>query len=260
MPATFAHPAAVLPFRRLCNRVLDFTALVIGSVAPDFGYYVRRSDVATFGHSPVGSLLFCVPAGLLAYALFRLVRAPLCFLLPQRHRDALMPLASTQLTLSMSRLAAIAMSLLIGAWTHSVADSFTHKHGWVVQRVPVLQATVFRIGPADFPVHQLLQHTGSTVGTALLIGSYSVWLRRQPRKSAASSERLSDGTRVAVLVMLAAIATAAAIPLARQASAGASGYLAVRVFAFQAAIYATQIFVPLVVMTALVLYRYRNAK
>jgi hypothetical protein len=39
MPATFAHPAAVLPFRFFGARWFNFTALVIGSMAPDAGYF-----------------------------------------------------------------------------------------------------------------------------------------------------------------------------------------------------------------------------
>jgi hypothetical protein len=41
-----------------------------------------------------------------------------------------------------------------------------------VQRVPWMQTTLFHIGAADFPVHQLLQHAGSTLGSLALIGSY----------------------------------------------------------------------------------------
>ena len=39
MPWTFAHPAAILPLRRFCPAPLDFSALVIGSMVPDLGYY-----------------------------------------------------------------------------------------------------------------------------------------------------------------------------------------------------------------------------
>ena len=47
MPATFAHPSAILPLRRLCPTYLDFSALVIGSLAPDVGYFLQRFDLAT---------------------------------------------------------------------------------------------------------------------------------------------------------------------------------------------------------------------
>ncbi len=44
MPWTFAHPAAVLPLRPL--KRLSFGALVVGSIAPDIGYYLGRFDLA----------------------------------------------------------------------------------------------------------------------------------------------------------------------------------------------------------------------
>ena len=38
MPLTIAHPAAVLPFR---HSRLPISALVIGSLAPDFEYFLH---------------------------------------------------------------------------------------------------------------------------------------------------------------------------------------------------------------------------
>ena len=46
MPWTLVHPAAVLPLRKLGVNRLPFGGLVVGSVAPDIGYYVGRFDLA----------------------------------------------------------------------------------------------------------------------------------------------------------------------------------------------------------------------
>ena len=48
MPWTFAHPAAVLPFRRIVGRQLPLLGLVVGSMAPDMGYFAGQYAVATF--------------------------------------------------------------------------------------------------------------------------------------------------------------------------------------------------------------------
>lgn len=40
MPFTFAHPAIVLSFGIKKTKYLDLTALVIGSMAPDFEYFI----------------------------------------------------------------------------------------------------------------------------------------------------------------------------------------------------------------------------
>ncbi len=260
MPATFAHPAAVLPLRRFTPRWLDFTALVVGSTTPDFGYYVRQFQFATYAHSLPGTVLLCVPLGLLAYSLFRVLRAPLCYLLPEPHRSALLPLTSTHLRVTPAKLLAICSSVLLGAWTHTVADSFTHQTGWVVQRVPAMKKIVFRIGAADFPTHQLLQHTGSILGSTALVLAYVLWLRRQPPRARISDGRLSDTARIAIVATCALFALIVGGAAGWNATSAFVGYFRLRAFAFQTAIYGAQIFVPLVVVAALVLYQLRRGR
>src|SRR5882672_6336607 len=70
MPFTLAHPAAVLPLRRWPR--LDFVALVIGSMTPDFGYYLLLPDMRLETHSFAGSLETCLPVGLLLVLLFHI--------------------------------------------------------------------------------------------------------------------------------------------------------------------------------------------
>lgn len=56
MPLTFAHPAAILPFSRQ-SKYIHFSALVLGSMAPDFEYFLRGRPVGEIGHSFTGFLL-----------------------------------------------------------------------------------------------------------------------------------------------------------------------------------------------------------
>ena len=77
MPFPLAHPAAVLPFRRWCPRFLSLPALVVGSVCPAAAYAIPWWDLATRAHQVIGSMLFCMPLGLLAIWLFYRVRLPL---------------------------------------------------------------------------------------------------------------------------------------------------------------------------------------
>jgi hypothetical protein len=109
MPATFAHPAAVLPFRGF-DRWFNFAALVIGSVMPDFAYFIRRFDVATYAHTLSGTVFFCVPVGLFVFAIFHALRAPLCYVLPEPHRSALTPLATARFRLTTQSLIVLALS------------------------------------------------------------------------------------------------------------------------------------------------------
>ena len=75
MPFTLSHPAVVLPFARW---KLILSALVIGSMTPDFEYFI---DIVTdhdvqIGHSISGIFLFCIPVGLLVSNLLFLNEFP----------------------------------------------------------------------------------------------------------------------------------------------------------------------------------------
>jgi fructose-specific phosphotransferase system IIC component len=132
------------------------------------------------------------------------------------------------------------------------------QDGWVVQRVQWMQKTLFHIGQADFPVHQLLQHAGSMLGSVALIATYVCWLRRQPRRALEQDAATSERTRFLIIVVGIVTAVAIALPLGWQATTAFTGYTRLRAASFQAAIYAAQVFVPLFVATAVILYRWQR--
>ena len=86
MPWTLSHPLAVLPLRRLTPRPLDFAALVIGSMTPDFGYYINRFDLSNLAHTLPGSFIVCLPTGVIMMLVFYLACRPVCYALPAPHR------------------------------------------------------------------------------------------------------------------------------------------------------------------------------
>ncbi len=128
MPALCAHPAAAAPLRRYG---LSLSALIIGSITPDFLYFFRVSTNAQFGHSFAGVFIFCLPAGLLALGLFHLVlKKPLFSLLPESHQECLSPFTRSVKFFSSAReLLVVMLAVLLGAWTHILWDSCTHSYG-----------------------------------------------------------------------------------------------------------------------------------
>ncbi|WP_434297574.1 DUF4184 family protein [Clostridium sporogenes] len=40
MPFTFSHPAIVLHLEKKWNKYFSFTALILGSMSPDFEYFI----------------------------------------------------------------------------------------------------------------------------------------------------------------------------------------------------------------------------
>jgi hypothetical protein len=259
MPWTFSHPLADLPLRRWCPRRLNFIALIIGSLSPDFAYYTGHFQLATFAHTAVGTVAFCLPSGLLAVALFLVLRQPLCHLLPQPHRAALMPLAMQPTARSVRGIGIIAASILIGAWTHTVWDSFTHHAGWAVARLPFLRATAFQIGGTEFPVFYLLQQTSTFLAAGILVTLYIHWLRhhRSSAHSTANSE-YSERTRYLLLGCVTLVALAVAGTLASRMASQFEGFLAFRVFLFRLGVYSGAAFAPLFIITAVTFYLARR--
>lgn len=174
MPLTFAHPAAALPLARLR---LPLSALVVGTMAPDFVYYVRLAPRGHYGHTLPGLFLFCLPAGLAVLWLFhRVVKSPLVALSPEAAQRRLAPYVASS---PFDRpLALVAVSILVGAVTHDVWDAFTHGSGWGVQAVPALRRLV-ALGPLGVVKgYKLAQHGSTLVGLTALAGAGVAWWRR----------------------------------------------------------------------------------
>ena len=258
MPWTFAHPAAVLPIKRLCPASLDFSALVIGSMIPDLGYYIPYSTLARPAHSFLGSVLICLPAGLALWGIFHLLRKPLCFILPQPHRRALTPLAATPFSWHARSLIAAGVSVLLGAWTHIIWDSFTHNT-WLVEYL-LLREPVFRVSTVEFPWYSLLQHVSTAVGAGILISAYCSWLRLNRGWATAASIEPEDRWRYLLLVAVAALALVVAAPHAVQAAARFEGYRALRVLLFRMIVDTTAAFFALLSLFSLILYAVRRGQ
>lgn len=235
--------------------------MVIGSMAPDFGYFFGRFDLATYAHTAAGSVVAAVPTGLLVYFVSAALRADVCYLLPQPHRSALMPLALQRPQLATRRIAVLVFSLLLGAWTHCAWDSFTHQNGWAVQRIAVLRDAALHVGGATVPAYHVLQHASTVVGTVVLVLAYRSWFRREAMRApqaTARGDQLTDAARWILLGSLATIAVAAAVPIAARVAAPFEGYFAARVFVFRAAVYSMAAFSGLLAAAALVLGRARR--
>jgi hypothetical protein len=185
VPYPFAHPVAVLPLVRPMGRFAVPSALVIGSVVPDLWYFVpfvSRAD----SHSAAAIFWFCLPLGLLVYALFhRLLKHPLIALLPQAVSRRLGSFTCAGLPAVPWH--AVILSLLVGALTHIVWDSLTHSKDYAIHG------------------HNWLQHANTALGTAILV--WWVWhkLRRAP--VAAPPAELSAFARAfAILALIGAMA------------------------------------------------------
>ena len=206
MPFTLAHPAAVLPLRRIWP--MSTVPLVIGAMMPDVPYFLPwrlSKHIPELTHTFVGTFTLDLPIGLVVLLVTWLLRAPLaaplwsgaeakCFCAMERfgNRPGNWMLAP--------------LSILIGAWTHVIWDSFTHADGWVVSRISALSAPVTVFSYTGELCH-VLQYASSVFGLAVL----AIWfaLLPVPLEEPRRSERSAGGPLLLVVLFAAAAAAGA---------------------------------------------------
>lgn len=159
MPFTVSHAAAVLPVHRLTR--LPLTALMVGSMAPDFGYFFSHEPSRALTHSFAGLFIFSLPVGLLV--------------------------------------GRAAIAIVLGAVTHLLWDSFTHRGTFVTDAAPALLGPT--PGLAWLPIYHLLHALSSVVGLVILF-RWSRHLHRQPAKSLIRPYRIRELNRVRALWVL----------------------------------------------------------
>lgn len=165
MPFTFSHPAIVLPLTFLPRQWFSLTGLVIGSLTPDFEYFLRMRIKSSYSHTIDGLFWFDLPLGLL-----------LAFIFHNIVRDRLFDNLPTILKLRFSAYRhfnwneyfkrnwfVVTISILIGAASHIFWDSFTHDHGYFVETIPALQNSVDILG-RQIPILKILQHSSTLLG------------------------------------------------------------------------------------------------
>jgi hypothetical protein len=198
VPYAFAHPAAVIPLRRLLGKFSVPSALVVGSVIPDAWYFVpfvNRADT----HSVVGLFLFCMPAALYVYAAFHLIfKQPLLALLPQPLAGRLGAWTCPKLPAVPWR--AVVVSIAAGVLSHLAWDALT-RPGDVVEAFPQLASTVV-FGRYEAQVHQLLQHGSTFIGAVFLVWWTCRKLRAAPRDSITATWVTMAPARTAIVAFL----------------------------------------------------------
>lgn len=165
MPFTFSHPAIVLPLTFLPRQWFSLTGLVIGSLTPDFEYFLRMRIKSNHSHTIDGLFWFDLPLGLLLGFIFHnIVRDSLFDNLPTILKSRFFALKQFDWNEHFKRnWSEVTISILIGAATHIFWDSFTHDHGYFVQTIPALQNSVDLLG-RQIPILKILQHSSTLLG------------------------------------------------------------------------------------------------
>lgn len=170
MPFTFSHPAIILPLAKLPRNRISATGLIIGSMAPDFEFFLRMKLQKIHGHTFEGVFYYDLPLSIL-----------LAFLFHFFVRDALISYSPQPVKANFSQFVGLdwlswfrkywyvyLYSALIGIFSHLLWDAFTHESGFFAQRIPFLleESTVFMW---EMPNYMIGQLGGSLAGGALIL-------------------------------------------------------------------------------------------
>lgn len=170
MPFTFSHPAIVLPLTLLPRQWFSLTGLVVGSLTPDFEYFLRMRIQSDYSHTLSGLFWFDLPLGiLLAFIFHNVVRNSLFDNLPTilNSRLSKFKLFDWNNYFKKNWLV-VTLSVLIGAASHIFWDSFTHDHGYFVQTIPALTNTLDFLG-RQVPILKILQHSSTLLGGLVIV-------------------------------------------------------------------------------------------
>ena len=196
MPLTVSHAAAVLPIHRWSKHRLPLTALMVGSMAPDFGYVFSYELSRPITHSFTGLFVWSLPVGLLVWLFYvAVLEKATITLLSDRwhtrfaHTDAITP----------SLVVRAGIAILLGAITHLLWDSFTHRGTFVTDAFPALLGPV--PGASWMPIFHLLHGLSSIVGVVILV-YWAQHLQRQPARSLIRPYRISERARIGALWLL----------------------------------------------------------
>ena len=181
MPFTLAHPAVVIPLKKHLKKWGVLSALIIGSMTPDFSYFLPLGISRYETHSLSALLWFCLPVGLTFYYIYHILLAPvLLSISPQGFKQRL----NANITLGKlpsATFTAIVLSLLIGSATHIIWDLLTHPpHVLPSSLASWMNIVVIKFDGYTVQIYRLLQHLSTFLGIGLVIYWIRQWYKNTP--------------------------------------------------------------------------------
>lgn len=167
MPFTFSHPAAVLPLVKRYK--LSATAMIIGSMVPDFEFFFRLKLDENIGHKWYGIVIFDLPMTILLSIIFHLIiKQPLVGHLPTAFQRSIDQHQKVDwLNQLKTRPMIMILSALIGIVTHFLLDGFTHHDGFMIDFLPWLSHHS-DMGGVSLPNYLIIQIMLSVLGLLIL--------------------------------------------------------------------------------------------
>ncbi|MFI5186940.1 MAG: DUF4184 family protein [Chitinophagales bacterium] len=179
MPFTLSHPAIVLPL--ISKRLrLSATGLIIGSMIPDFEYFIRMRSESRYSHTLAGMFWFDLPMALvLCFVYHLIVRNSLFDNLPFFLKERVAVYKNFQWTKYFSKnWIVVCICILIGAASHIMWDAFAHDTLFFVEKDPEL-STVMKLGTINLAGYKFLQLASSIIGLVIVVVAI-ISLKKRP--------------------------------------------------------------------------------
>ena len=160
MPFTFSHPAIILPLNYLPKKWISLTGLIIGSLTPDFEYFIRMKIESNYSHTFWGIFWFDLPLGILMTFVFHnIVKHDLIKNLPKKLNERFRAKAEENWNKYFAR----NWKIVIGILSHIFWDSFTHQSGIFVKVFSKLLKPIEILGK-PIKIFKILQHLSTIIG------------------------------------------------------------------------------------------------
>jgi hypothetical protein len=183
------------------------SALVVGTFAPDFEYFLQLMPRGGFGHTLRGVFVLDLPLALLVLWVFQgYLKVPLTQLLPDGFQRRVAPYLGEFRFFGWRRFAVIVASILLGIATHLLWDSFTHPTMWLYHHWLFLSRTVRLplLGTAEYC--KVFQHASTVFGIGVLVVWFTRWYRATEPCSGARRSPLATAQKARIIFIVAVIA------------------------------------------------------
>ncbi len=167
MPFTFSHPAIVLPLKKHLGKWVSLSGLIIGSLTPDFEYFIRMKINSNYSHTVIGCFWLNVPLGILLCFIFHdIIKKPLIENLPIFIQKRTLELKELNWDVYFKKKwFVVCCSILIGAFSHILWDSFTHENSFFTNYLKLDK----KILSTNIPYFKVLQHLSTLIGGIIIL-------------------------------------------------------------------------------------------
>lgn len=165
MPFTVSHMAVTLPFSKNKKELFIVPAIAIGSMAPDFEYFFRTRMYGVYGHTLKGVFFLDLPLVIVTYFVcYYFIFPTVTPYLPRLLQFNQKFINCKSIAFWMKFL----LSGLIGIFSHIFIDSFTHKSGFMVDKISLLQIDISFFN-LQIPIYKFLQYGLGILGLMLVL-------------------------------------------------------------------------------------------